>query len=272
MSFYYKMYNNYTNYLKNIVDDEDKLSKSQFKSNKHYRGILEHVSYELGIKYLELIQNEFINIKYDNILDFVSLNDKYGNPELFNYSFMNKNIICSPTTLRYVYHALTILNYYKNTECKNIVEVGCGYGGLCLAISFFSKVLNIKINDYNIIDLPEPCKLIKGYLNLHKNSIHTTIKIHSAETYGENITNENLFFISNYCYTEIDKVYNTMYSTILLPKTTNGFITWQNGGNKGIYPIEKCSELTGKEIINVIEEKPQTDAGYGVYKNYFVFF
>ena len=63
-----------------------------------------------------------------------------------------------------------------------------------------------------------------------------------------------------------------MYSAKLLPRTTNGFITWQNGGNKGIYPIEKFSDITGKKSINIVEERPQTDAGYGIYKNYFTYF
>ena len=82
----------------------------------------------------------------------------------------------------------------------------------------------------------------------------------------------NLFFISNYCYTEIDKVHNDKYSLILLPKTINGFITWQNGGCGGIYPIEKTNNITKKNIVKIEEEKPQTDAGYGIHKNYFVYF
>ena len=264
------MYNNYNNFLKKI--DIASISNIHFKQNNDYCGILEHVSYELGLNYLNLINTEFKNINYETIVEFISLNDKYGNPKIFNYSLMNNNITCSPTTLRYIYHALVILSHYKNTSCENIAEVGCGYGGLCLAINYFSKLLSIKINEYNLIDLPEPCKLIEGYLNLHKNNIHTNITIHSSETYGENVKNNNLFFISNYCYTEIDKEHNLMYSTKLLPKTSNGFITWQNGGNSGAYPVQKCSEIIGKPTINVIEEKPQTDAGYGIYKNYFVFY
>lgn len=263
------MYNTYNSFIKTL--DFNILDKIPFKSNSQYCGILEHVSYELGIKYLKLIETEFTDITIDHIRTFIDLNDKYGIPKKFNYSFMNTTITTSPTTIRYIYHSLVILNYYKNTSCENIVEVGCGYGGLCLAINFFSQILYIKIKEYNLIDLPEPCKLIKGYLDLHKDNIHTDIKIHLSETYGENITTPNLFFISNYCYTEIDKEYNKMYSEKILSKTSNGFITWQNGGNNGAYPIELCSNITRKNIKNVEEEKPQTDAGYGIYKNYFVY-
>jgi len=59
-----------------------------------------------------------------------------------------------------------------------------------------------------------------------------------------------------------------MYSEKILSKTSNGFITWQNGGNKGAYPIESCSNITSKIIKNIEEEKPQTDTGYGIHKNY----
>jgi hypothetical protein len=265
------MYNNYVKFLKSI-DQNSVLNNIPFKSNHNYCSILEHVSYDFGLQYLNLIKFEFTNIKYENISEFINLNDKYGSPKTFNYSFMNNNIDCSPTSLRYIYHSLIILKHYKNTSCENMVEVGCGYGGLCLAINYFSKLLDIKINDYNLIDLPEPCNLISSYLKLHENNIHVNIKIHSSKTYGENVNSNNLFFISNYCYTEIDKEHNFMYSTKLLPKTTNGFITWQNGGNKGIYPIEKFTDITGKTKINIVEERPQTDAGYGIYKNYFVYF
>lgn len=264
------MYNNYINYLKeNNFND---LHTCNFKSNDIYSGILEHVSYDLGLQYLNLIETEFTNICYNDIISYVNINDKYGQPNLHKYNFQQFEILCSPTSLRYIYHALMILNHYKDTNCENIVEVGCGYGGLCLAINFFSKLNNISITNYNIVDLPEVCNLIQKYLDINKQFIHTNVILHSAETYGINITDNQLFFVSNYCYTEIDNLKNKMYSSILLPKTTNGFITWQNGGNNGSYPIEKTSEITGKQIIRVIDEKPQTDAGYGIYKNYFVYF
>lgn len=264
------MYQNYLNYIKDI--DRDNIKKINFKSNKDYNGILEHVSYELGLKYLNLIENEFSTIDVKNITEFIHINDFYGNPIKHTYNFKNNTLFCSPTSLRYIYHSLVILENYKNTECKNIVEVGCGYGGLCLAINYFSKLLHIDIINYNIIDFTEACNLIQCYLDINKNNIHTNVSTHPCDLFGEQITDNNLFFISNYCYTEISESLNSSYSKILLPKTTNGFIIWQNGGNKGSYPIEKVKEITGKTPTKIIEEKPQTDAGYGIFKNYFVYF
>jgi len=264
------MYNQYKNYLENI--NSTNISTSNFKSNKTYQAILEHVTYELGLKYLQLIIDEFNDITYEQIADFVSINDRYGFPKKETFHFKNNQIMCSPTTIRYIYHSLTILDYYKNTGCKNMVEVGCGYGGLCLAINYFSNLKGIKINNYNIVDLPIVCNLIKNYIDVNKTYIYSNIKLHDSDSYGTEILDNELFFISNYCYTEIDPIKNKLYSTILLPKTSNGFIIWQNGGHNGSYAVQDASEITGKTVVNVIEEKPQTDAGYGIYLNYFVYF
>ena len=262
------MYKNYQSFLKTHIDIETFL----FKSDTNYCGILEHVSFEYGKKYLNLINEEFPDIKFSAINEFCNINDLYGNPKKEKFIKDNNQLNCSPTSLRYIYHALTILQYYHNTKCKNIVEVGCGYGGLCLAINYFMKYFETQINNYHIIDLTEPINLIEQYLNKHNCHIKVNIKYHNSSTYGINIEDKDLFFISNYCYTEIDKVHNLEYTVKLLSKVDNGFITWQNGGNKGVYPIEESSKIINKEIVNVIEEKPQTDAGHGIFMNYFVYF
>ena len=153
----------YKNYLNFLTDEKQKTDKyKNFKNNNKYREILEHVSREDGYKYLNNILIEFNEIKEYVICDFIIMNDMFGNPILNGYSLPNGvNILCSPTTLRYIYHALTILKYYKTTNCKNMVEIGCGYGGLFLAIVYFSKHLNISIDKYYLIDLPEANNLIK---------------------------------------------------------------------------------------------------------------
>ena len=198
------MYNNYQSFLQTPISIET----FNFKSNPNYRGILEHVSVEYGNKYLNLILEEFPDIGVSEINEFCNINDLYGNPKKETFIKDNNNLNCSPTSLRYIYHALTILQYYHNTKCTNIVEVGCGYGGLCLAINHFMKFFETRIDNYHIIDLTEPINLIEHYLNKHREYIKVNINYHNSSTYGINIEDKNLFFISNYCYTEIDEVHN----------------------------------------------------------------
>jgi hypothetical protein len=265
------MYDQYLNYIRTI--NKTNFETVNFKSTPVYTGILEHVSYELGVKYLSLIENEFNNIDIQNIIEYLTINDKYGFTNKQIFSFKDTILDCSPSSLRYIYHSLLILEHYKNTSCKNIVEVGGGYGGLCLAINYFSKLLNIPISTYNIIDLPDVCNLISLYLDAHKSNIHSDIVIHDSNTFGSEVNNSDLFFISNYCYTEINADLNAKYTNILLPKASHGFIIWQNNGHdKGRYPVNDADKITGKSILKCIEEKPQTNRGYDIYMNYFVYF
>ena len=64
------------------------------------------------------------------------------------------------------------------------------------------------------------------HLQLHNNIIQTKLLFHTANTYGETVQDTNLFFISNYCYTEIEELHNRMYTHILLPKVSHGFMAW----------------------------------------------
>jgi hypothetical protein len=264
------MYNSYLNYIRNIT--QNTISTSNFKSNKDYNGILEHVSKEQGEKYIKLI-NEIVTslfpeITIENIKNFLIINDKYGYPHKETFTFSDKSIImCSPTSLRYIYHSLLILNYYKlRNDSTNIVEVGCGYGGLFLGICYFSKILAIRIDHYYFIDLPEICILINNYISLHKDIVNISYSTHSAFNYGSEIDNTKLFLISNYCFTEIQKEYRDKYITFLFPKVVNGFIIWQTVFN---LPITQ-THIMNKKIYKITEEQPQTASVEN--KNYFVCF
>lgn len=238
-------YNDYINYINKIIHEK---TLGSFKSNSIYNGILEHVSYEYGLQYYELILKEF-NIDNNLIFDFTKLNDSIGNPIKYNYN----NINCSPSSLRYIYHACLILDYMKtcNLNNINIVEVGGGYGGLCLAINYFSKYFNVSISKYNIIDLPVVIKLISKYLSYF--NLEFEIDIHESHTYGCNLP-DNLFLISNYCYSEIDTIERNKYKDILIPKIDRGFLIW-NTSNLEV--------IKNNQIIK--NEKPET-SGYGYNK------
>ena len=122
------MYSNYISFLQEI--NSKNFNTYNFKSNKLYNLILEHVSYEQGIEYSNLIMKEFPNIMINDILKYIEINDKYGNPKLYKIQIHDIIVNCSPTSLRYIYHSLIIIDHYKKTGLNKIVEVGCGYGGL----------------------------------------------------------------------------------------------------------------------------------------------
>jgi len=258
------MYDEYQNFVSNVLDD-----LSNFKNDIKYTTILEHVSEVQGNEYIYYIENllktTFTQINFDNINNYLLINDKYGNPKKYTYTIFGNTVLCSPSSLRYVYHSLIILNYVKDKNSKKIVEVGCGYGGLFLAINHFSKILEIPIEKYYFIDLPVICQLLKAYLEKHSD-ININYYLKSAYSYGEDIDDDELFLISNYCFTEINKEYRDNYILKLFPKVNNGFIIWQTVFGLSINNIN----IIGKEISKIVEETPQTATILN--KNYFVYF
>lgn len=258
-------YTNYISYINEIT--KNNIENSNFKSNEKYRDILEHVFQHYGIEYIKHIENEFPQIRVGDIIGYLQINDKYGLPNKYNFDFSNGvSHLCSPTSLRYVYHALKILTHFQTKKSKSIVEVGCGYGGLFLALCHFSKVLNIQIDHYYFVDLKMAGELIQKYLQLNSDNITIKYSVHDSSLYGKDINDENLFFVSNYCFTEISKEYRDQYINFLLPKTSSGFIIWQTVFGLSL----KDTDQLKKQDLIICEEKPQTASIE--HKNYFVYF
>ena len=75
---------------------------ANFKRHSVYNFVLEHVSPQLGSDYLRKILED--NSLHLSIQDwkYILRNDSIGNPRTVQYSFGDSQIVCSPTTLRYV--------------------------------------------------------------------------------------------------------------------------------------------------------------------------
>jgi putative sugar O-methyltransferase len=211
-----------------------------FKKNKIYMQILEHVAYEQGLAYYELIsQNKEI---MDLFHEFKS-NDLYGSPNQFFYKEIGK---ISPTTLRYIKVLMDICNQVGSLSNLDIVEIGGGYGGQCLIISKM-----FKFNSYTIIDLEEPLELAKKYLDSHgvKN-----VKFLNYLDLKKGISSEaqSDLLISNYAFTECNKEIQDLYFQKLLFPAKSGYIT----SNADI-----CSQITNRgcyttsEILGVLNSK-----------------
>jgi hypothetical protein len=197
---------------------------SGFKSHERYVGILEHVGQLHGYQYLsEIFDTELFKsgkLTKEMIKNFCIENDKIGDPNKFDFDFVE----ASPTNFRYILHAILSLEQMAKSNCTKIVEVGGGYGGLCLMISKIIEMYDFKIEEYNIIDLTEICKLQVKYLSNHNlNFIFNSV---DSVTFGQNITSNDLFLISNYCLGEISKELVDKYSEKLFPKVSSGFMVW----------------------------------------------
>jgi len=211
-------YDLFTEYIASVVPSG---AIQDFKSNMHVTNILEHVSFSFGEEYLSHIKMHFSE---DVITQYCMENDKIGGGKKYEYA----GITTSPSNFRYLLHAHLILSHMVSLGIKetSIVEIGCGYGGLCLAVSMVSARYGITIRDYHLVDLPSISALQQLYLSSH--SLSMPIQFHSAYTYGSEIPVENAFLISNYCFSELSRVHQAEYIRTLFPKIAHGFMVWNH--------------------------------------------
>lgn len=180
---------NYANVCNELVKD-DEIFKN-FKSSAYYNAILEHVNYELGGEYYNQIQ-KLGKDTYEKYLNKFLDNDLIGNPIKYNYA----GVEISPTTLRYIKNTVDLISIYKDQKISKVVEVGCGYGGLCKTLSVVSN-----FNEYVNIDLPEALNVQKKYLSNFP-EINSRIKFIPCNQL-QDIYDIDIF-ISNYALSELD--------------------------------------------------------------------
>ena len=215
----------YTKYIE-AVRKNTSLSETEwnFKSDKNYRDILEHVDEKLGTIYFNEVKIRFSKVFIENkkfLAELCKENDKYGKPLK---SFFPEFSFCSPTNLRYILHSLLILEYAQkiNLNDLNIIEIGGGYGGLCFFLNKLSRLFDITIKSHTIFDLEEVSQLQSLYLN--KLQINN-FKVCQLNNFKD--LNNDSFLISNYAFSEIPLEVQKEYAEkVIRPFTSRGFLCW----------------------------------------------
>lgn len=219
-----------------------------FKKNPYYTKILEHTSYRQGLLYYDYIKNIFP--EYTKYIELFKINDLIGAASTHYYAPIG-NI--SPSTLRYIKVLAEIKHLFPiDFNHKNIIEIGCGYGGQCF---IFSQVFpNCK---YYIVDLPETQSLIKKYLNrlnLTNYEIITPNELIHTTSYD--------LVISNYAYSELDMDLQNYYYDTIIKNSKNGYFTLNfisHLFNINSYPKNNLiSKFEKDKKISILSEEPLT--------------
>lgn len=149
----------YTSSCLELSSDDTKFSN--FRKNEKYRTILEGAPKLFFDYYLQAIRSHENCEVFLNNLDKFRINDRVGNPDIYSDSEIGD---FSPSTLKFAFNAIDILYFLEHqgnlSDIKNIVEIGGGYGGLCLVLSGF-----IDWKKYTLVDLPETCLLVGKYIS-----------------------------------------------------------------------------------------------------------
>lgn len=205
-----------------------------FRINNKYTGILEHVTFQQGLTYLNLIKER--NPELLKNLNKYSINDSVGSPTKLLYDIG----YFSPTTIRYIKVLGDLINEFGSLDDLDIVEIGCGYGGQAKIIM---DTFNVK--SYTFIDLPQVLKLSKKFLESTNVDMSKVIFKDITQ-----LTNDEKYdlIISNYAFTECVKSIQLTYYDKVISKSRMGYIT-----ANFISDIFNIDYLTKDELLSMIK-------------------
>ncbi len=215
---------------------------NNFRRNRDYRRILEHVDKEKGELYLKEIN------KNSKILDHIEKfreNDNWGHPFIYDYPGIG---IINPSTIRYIKVLSDLELLFGSLDNMNICEIGVGYGGQCRIINSIYKP-----SHYTLVDIKPALMLTQRYLdNYILNSVVDYKTMNELEIKSYDLV------ISNYAFTELPRSIQDVYLRKIILNTKKGYITY-NQINPDYFSSYNEKELSGMfEDSVIMEEKPLT--------------
>lgn len=145
---------NYISIVKSLTSSKEAFDT--FRKKLGSTGILE-ADDSCGALWLKLILNNHGDTLLKEKLPLLKRNDIFGDPVIKNYGEYGD--VC-PFTFLYTLQGLNVLKQFKTNKFDKIVEIGTGYGALCIVMDSLCE-----FKEYVIIDLPEVVELNKMYLS-----------------------------------------------------------------------------------------------------------
>lgn len=216
---------------------------NEFRRNRIYNKILEHVSEKQGYEYLQVIISNDSGIM-DKMDDFKE-NDKWGNPKRYDYPNIGK---ISPSTLRYIKVLADMKIHFKDLDDLDICEIGVGYGGQCRIINAYFRPAV-----YRLVDIQPALSLAQRFLDNY--ILFSTL---TYKTMNELERRDYDLVISNYAFTELTRAVQDIYLDKIILNSKRGYITYNE-----ITPVEFNSYKSNELVAmipgsKILEEKPLT--------------
>jgi hypothetical protein len=145
---------NYIKVVRSLTSTNDEFNS--FRQKLGSTGILEGDT-SCGSLWLKTILDNHGDELLKEKLSLLKRNDIYGEPIILNYGEYGD--VC-PFTFLYALQGLNVIKNFKRDKFNKIVEIGTGYGALCIAMDSLCE-----FNEYVIVDLPEVVELNKKYLS-----------------------------------------------------------------------------------------------------------
>jgi hypothetical protein len=225
---------------------ENQETFNRFRSNRQYRKILEHVTKDLGYRYLSEIKE--LNKDYASLFSKVTYLDSIGGPLRYRFKQLGS---LSPTTIRYMYVHLRLRSLFGSLDGYRIIEIGGGFGGQAALSTSLESNLH-----WRIYDLPSVIKLQKKFTD----SLGLSTKM-SFSSGLDLESNSGDLLISNYALSEISRNLQMEYISSVIQNCPRGYMTWnliseRNGD--GLSVVEVLGLIPNSMAF---DEFPLTDEG-----------
>jgi hypothetical protein len=232
---------NYLTACRFAVDSNEKFEV--FRSCKSYRKILEHVSPRTGEKYLRQLDRR--GIPYLTLKNLTS-RINVGGPATYSFPGLGK---ISPTSIRYAKVHNDLRNIFGDLNDLEVLEIGCGYGGLALQL-----LEGESLGSFSILDLEIVEELAIKYLsNTNSKALNFVQRARNQELKSIDL------LISNYAFSELTKDLQDEYFNRYIKKSRMGYMIYNhiNPAEFLSYSAhEICKKIPGSELL---AEIPQTD-------------
>jgi hypothetical protein len=230
-----------------------------FKGNPAYRRILEHVTTGQARLFIECARTEFATLwpAVSAVLpEIAALNDSLGKPE---QSWFNEiGITCSPSNLRYLWHALVVLRQIDALEQErmHIVELGGGYGGLALYVRELAHFFKTEVRKYTIVDVPEAIVIQSRTAEELGVPLHVVNGLDADDLHLVSVPADGMqrFFVSAYGFAEFGRPLQDWYADRLVRHCQHGLLVW-NEDRYWNNPVHQFIEAP----LTIVPERPRID-------------
>jgi hypothetical protein len=227
--------------------------ESSWKQDRTVHYMLEHVPGEYARIYLDLIVTS--GLSFHEIQTYTNLVDQIGDAQRHTFPCYSEALQSSTTCLRYLWHAIEIVNhlndYFEKGVIPTLVELGGGYGGLAVAVNY---ILQLRKKEgklqYKIVDLTNVQKL-QAYYTSQFTLDCINLEFVDSEQYGANINASNIFIVSNYCIAEMGEANRRNYIDALFSKKEilGGYLQWNSPAS---------TDCLNQFRLDITEEHPKT--------------
>ena len=231
-----------------LASRDDKFFR-QFRRAKIIATVYDHVSIDLGKKYITEISNYGpITNKH---LFAVRQIDALGNPRKYIFPFFGAT---SPTSLRYLKVYLDLTYYFGFLNKMRVAEIGIGFGGQASLIALLEPP-----GVYKLFDIPPVLNLAKRFT--------TELKVQNNLEFldGRNPKEiESDLVISNYAFSELTKTIQEIYLENVILRATRGYITWNSLGQDFMSAYSLADLVRIIPNSQIIPEVPNSHNGNSI--------